>query len=99
MGRPIVLAPINDLLGLAIVEGAEDALSIAEATEVGAWAAGGASRLPALAESVPDYTDCINVLADSDPDGQRNSTELAARLRARRLSVEIITLADRASAA
>jgi len=40
LGRPIVIAPTNDLLGLAITEGIEDALSAHEATGLGAWAAG-----------------------------------------------------------
>jgi hypothetical protein len=40
-GAPIVLAPVNDGLGLAIAEGIEDALSIHDATGLGAWAAGG----------------------------------------------------------
>ena len=44
LGSPIVLAPPNDLLGLAIAEGIEDALSIHAATGLGAWASGGAGR-------------------------------------------------------
>lgn len=35
IGMPIVLAPTNDTLGLAVVEGIEDALSIFEATGLG----------------------------------------------------------------
>ena len=46
-GTPIVLAPMNDALGLVITEGIEDALSMHAATGLGAWAAGAASRLPA----------------------------------------------------
>jgi hypothetical protein len=53
MGSPIVLAPLNDALGFAIAEGIEDALSMHEATGLGAWAAGAASRLPALAGAIP----------------------------------------------
>ena len=34
-GSPIVLAPPNDLLGLAITEGIEDALSVYAATGLG----------------------------------------------------------------
>jgi hypothetical protein len=96
LASPIVLAPMNDLLGLAIAEGAEDGLSIAEATGLGSWASGGASRMPALATTVPDYTGCISVIADADEAGRRNSTELVARLRARRLWAEILTLDDTA---
>jgi hypothetical protein len=36
LGSPIVLAPPNDLLGLAICEGPEEALSIHQATGLGA---------------------------------------------------------------
>src|SRR5262249_53896051 len=45
IGYPIVLAPPNDLMGLAITEGIEDALSIHDDTGLGAWAA---RRLVAL---------------------------------------------------
>jgi hypothetical protein len=48
-GMPIVLASVNDTGGLAIAEGIEDALSVHQATGLGAWAAGSANRLPALA--------------------------------------------------
>lgn len=91
-GQPIVVAPLNDLLGLAIAEGAEDALSIAEATGLGAWAAGGASRLPALADAVPSYADCVNVVVDDDLAGKKHSAELVRRLTARRLNAEVISL-------
>ena len=90
-GSPIVLAPLNDLLGMAICEGAEDALSIFEATGLGAWAAGGASRLPALAEAVPSYTGCVSVIVDDDPDGRRHALELITRLKARHFNVETVT--------
>jgi len=99
LAQPIVLQPMNDLLGLAITEGAEDALSIAEATGLGSWAAGGASRLPALAAIVPAYTDCISVIVDDDEAGRRNAGELAVRLRARRLRVEIVSFGHAARAA
>jgi hypothetical protein len=69
LGSPIIVAPPNDLLGLAIFEGTEDALSVHEATGLGAWASGGATRLPALADSVPDYIDHVTVVADCDPAG------------------------------
>jgi hypothetical protein len=39
-GLPIVLAPLNDGLGLAITEGIEDGLSVFEETGLGVWAAG-----------------------------------------------------------
>jgi hypothetical protein len=58
-GSPIVLAPANDLLGLAIAEGIEDALSVHAATGLGAWAAGAASRMPALAAAIPAYVETV----------------------------------------
>jgi hypothetical protein len=69
VGWPIVLAPVNDGLGLAITEGIEDALSLHEATGLGAWAAGSASRLPALAERIPSYVECVSISADGDDVG------------------------------
>ena len=68
-GSPIVLAAANDLLGLAITEGIEDAISVHEATGLAAWAAGSASRLPAIAPAVPEWIDCVTVVADNDEDG------------------------------
>jgi len=91
-GWPICLAPVNDLLGLAITEGIEDALSIHEATGVGAWAAGCANRLPALATNVPAYIDTVTVSADDDEVGTRNALQLRDRLRARGLHVETRTI-------
>lgn len=87
LGSPIVLAPPNDLLGLAICEGLEDGLSIHRATGLGAWASGGAGRLPALAYAVPDYIECANVFGDNDDAGRRYATDLTARLRARGFEV------------
>jgi hypothetical protein len=92
-GSPIVLAPPNDSLGLAITEGIEDALSAHVATGLGAWAAGGASFLPALAPAIPAYVDCITILADDDTDGRRHAAELARRLREQRRTVRLIRLA------
>jgi len=75
-GFPIVLAPINDGLGLAIAEGIEDALSLHEATGLGAWAAGSASRLPALAERIPGYCEIVTISADDDDAGLKYADEL-----------------------
>jgi phage/plasmid primase-like uncharacterized protein len=80
MGAPIVLAPANDLGGLAITEGIEDALSVHAATGLGAWAAGNAGRMPALADTVPDHVECVSVFGDRDEAGERAAHELAARL-------------------
>ena len=77
---PIVLAPANDLLGLCVAEGIEDALSIHEVTGLGAWAAGSASRMPALALAmVPPYVEVINIAEDNDEAGRRHAHDLAAR--------------------
>jgi phage/plasmid primase-like uncharacterized protein len=83
IGRPIVLAPITDLLGLAITEGIEDGLSAFQATGLGAWAAGSASTMRHLAEAVPDYVTSVSIFVDDDPDGRRYSAELAEALRVR----------------
>jgi hypothetical protein len=80
---PIMLAPPNDLFGLAIAEGIENALSVHAATGLGAWAAGTAGRLPAMAEFVPSYIETVTVMVDADANGEKNSAELARRLVAR----------------
>jgi len=87
VGFPIVLAPPNDLLGMAITEGIEDALTVHQSTGLGAWTAGAASRLPALADAIPSYVECVTVLVDDDADGRRFAGELADRIRARRIQV------------
>jgi hypothetical protein len=89
-GSPIMLAPVNDLLGIAITEGIEDSLSIHIATGLGAWAAGAASFLPKLAPAVPHYTDAITIVADHDSVGQRFAKELARLLVRRHLAVEVM---------
>jgi len=89
-GSPLVLAPPSDMAGLAITEGIEDALTMHEVTGLGAWAAGSASRLSALADAIPDYIDCVTVVVDDDPDGHRHSTTLADRIRARGIEVRLI---------
>lgn len=71
-----MLAPINDGLGLAITEGIEDALSLHEATGLGSWAAGSASRLPALAERIPSYVETVSIAADDDDVGLENANRL-----------------------
>jgi hypothetical protein len=97
-GSPIVLAPPNDLLGLAVTEGIEDGLSTYEATGLGVWAAGSAARMPALAAAVPGYVDCATVLADDDRDGRRHATELARQLQGRGITPRLIVPGERAAA-
>src|SRR5262245_52715621 len=87
MGQPVVVAPVNDLLGLAITEGIEDALSAHAATELGAWAAGCAGFMPSLAAAVPDYVESVTIFADPDQAGQRNARALADALIARNIEV------------
>jgi hypothetical protein len=98
LGSPIVLAPPNDGLGLAITEGIEDALSIYQATGLGAWAAGSAGRLPALADAIPAYIDCVTVIGHRDADGERKATNLATKLRARGFDTRLTFLGSEAVA-
>jgi hypothetical protein len=91
-GWPLVLAPPNDLLGIAIAEGIEDALSAHEATGLGAWAVGGAKRMPALVERLPSWTDCVTICADDDADGQKFAAALARLIDARAIVVQLKTL-------
>jgi hypothetical protein len=93
VGWPIVLAPPNDLGGLVIAEGVENALSAFEATGCGAWASGCASRLPALADAVPAYIESVSILVDGDETGRRNSRELADRLLLRKIEVRLVAAA------
>jgi len=88
-GFPIVLAPPNDLLSLSIAEGIESALSAHEATGLGAWAAGSASRLPALAGVISSCIECVTVIVDDDIDGRRFAAELAERIAARGIEVRL----------
>jgi hypothetical protein len=88
LGWPIVLAPVNDAGGLGITEGIEDGLSVL-VTGLGIWAAGSASRLPALAARVPSYVNDITIFAHTDDDGMRHAVELKRRLHARGLSAAI----------
>ena len=81
LGNPIVLAPVNDALTLTITEGIEDALSVFQATGLGAWAAGSAPYM--LSIEVPDYIDAITIIADADEAGQRGAIGLAQRLHQR----------------
>jgi hypothetical protein len=86
-GSPIVLAPMNDLLGLAITEGIEDALTVHLRTGLGTWAAGSASHMPALVDAVPGYVDCVTVYVDDDDAGRKHASILIKGLRARRIEV------------
>lgn len=91
-GQPLVLAPPNDGMGLAITEGIEDALSVHAATGLGAWAAGSASHLPRLAPVVPDHIDHVLVIADADEAGQKHAFALAETLLTLKFDVTVKTL-------
>jgi hypothetical protein len=86
LGRPIAVAPVNDLLALAIAEGIEDALSIYQALGIGAWAAGSAPSMPPLAERVPRFIEAVHVELHPDQ-GRPFAEELIDRLRARGFQV------------
>jgi Toprim domain len=90
VGSPIVLAPPNDGLGLAICEGIEDGLSIFESTGLGVWAAGSASRMSALAPVIPDYIDAITIVSDADFAGRTNAQKLADALTQHPAEVRLV---------
>jgi hypothetical protein len=88
-GMPLVLAPMNDLMGLCVCEGVEDALSVHQATGLGVWASGGAPFLPKLVTAIEDLAmtreydaspDCIMIVVDDDDSGRRNAHALATGL-------------------
>jgi len=89
LSRPIVLAPPNDLMGLAICEGIEDALTAHTATGLGAWAAGAAGFMLKLAKMVPSYIEVVTIFAHSDVAGERGARQLAAALRQRDIEVVV----------
>jgi Toprim domain len=90
-GWPIVLAGPNDLLGLAIAEGIENALSAHMATGLGAWAAGSARLLPYLADAIPGCIEAVTICADEDKNeaGKLAADELARSLIGRGFEVFI----------
>lgn len=87
LGAPIVLAPANDLLGLTIAEGIEDALTAHAASGLGAWAAGAAPRLRALVEVVPSWIESVTLLVDDDADGRKHAAKLQHGLVGRGIEV------------
>lgn len=89
-GTPIVLAPVNDGLGLAITEGIESGLSISEGTGLGVWAAGSAPFLPALADAIPRYVETVSVVAEADEAGERFAGALGAELRKRDINHSVM---------
>jgi Toprim domain len=90
-GWPIVIAEPNDLLGLAITEGIEDAISVHAATGLGVWAAGSCTRMPRLADVIPECVEAVTILGDFDDNGagQKASKEFARALWERNCGFEI----------
>jgi Toprim domain len=97
-GAPMVLAAAGDMAGMAITEGIEDALSVHEATGLGAWAAGSASLLSALTPVVPDWMQCVTIVGDDDAAGRKHSQELARSLEARGFEVRLVVLTNERAA-
>jgi hypothetical protein len=92
---PIPLVPPNDSGGLAVAEGIENALSMHQATGLGAWAAGAAVRLPKLARFIAGlpYVESVTIAMDGDADGRRYALALATDLQRRRgSSLDVVTV-------
>jgi hypothetical protein len=98
-GWPLCIAPANDLGGLAVAEGVENALSLLQDTGLGAWAAGCANRLPLLADRMPPHVEVVTISVDDDDAGRRYSDELAKRLLARGIEVIMLEAASVRTAA
>jgi Toprim domain len=90
VGWPIVLAAPNDLLALVIAEGIEDALTAHVATGCGAWASGGAGRLPALADKVPRFIEHVAIMTDDDRVGRAGANKLGTLLQRRGIDVKLL---------
>jgi Toprim domain/CHC2 zinc finger len=88
-GLPIVLAPVNDGLGLALAEGIEDGLSVFEETGLGTWAAGSAGNMPKIAAALPTYVECVTIFAHRDKTGMRFAKEAARLIAAMGTEVHI----------
>jgi Toprim domain len=88
-GLPIVLAPVNDGLGLAITEGIEDGLSVFEETGLGVWAAGSAGNMPKIAAALPPYVERTTIFAHRDETGVRFAKEAARLIAAMEVEVHI----------
>jgi hypothetical protein len=93
---PLALTPPNDLGGLAIAEGIETALSVHQATGLGAWAAGAANRLVKLAPVVAELSciEAVTVFAENDQAGQRGAAELMRELARLRPDIEVRITGD-----
>jgi hypothetical protein len=88
-GKPIVLAPVNDGLGLAITEGIEDGLSVFKETGLGVWAAGSAGNMPKIAAALPTYVECVTIFSHCDESGLRFGKQAARLIAAMGTEVHI----------
>jgi hypothetical protein len=88
-GGPITISPPNDLLGLAVTEGIEDALSVYQGTGLGVWAAGSGGFMPALAPLIPEYIETVTIFAHGDETGRGGAIDLATALKARGIDVRL----------
>jgi len=88
MGLPIVLAPANDLLAIDIVEGIETGLSVLAWHGAGIWVAGTAGRMPALAEALPSYIECVHIFAERDG-GFRFAQKAARIVKEREIEIHL----------
>jgi putative DNA primase/helicase len=88
-GAPITISPPNDLLGMAVTEGIEDALSVYQTTGLGVWAAGSAGFMPALAPLIPDYIETVTIYAHDDKAGRNSAIDLAHAITARGIEVRM----------
>lgn len=61
--------------------------------------AGAAGRLPALADKVPPYIDCVTVVADTDETGRTNAQKLITALREAGISTELVVPSSARAAA
>jgi putative DNA primase/helicase len=86
-GAPIAISPPNDLLGMVVTEGIEDALSVYQGTGLGVWAAGSAVFMPALAPLIPDYIETVTIYAHDDTAGRTNAIDLARAIKTRGIEV------------
>ena len=94
-GLPIVIAPPNDLLGLAITEGIEDALTAHAGDR--AWRLGRWLRVvhaEARRDASPTTSSAITIFAHADRAGQDGAHTLAAKLRERGIETTIEGLGD-----
>ena len=94
LGSPLVVAPMSDLLGLVISEGLETGLSLYEATHCGVWVSGSHTRMPALADAVPDFVDCVTVGGEPD-EGLESAKKLVRQLTARGIHAELRVLREK----